>query len=211
MSYHSKKVMRTLPFNVAGLDTIKYDQSSFRRLAIEAIDQAIRETSQNQAIPSFGTVLDLFVLINNATVVNLQSNVDDRQIYELGSYFGFNLLKKFDGISYIFLGSFAALQGHTIIWRLSKLLEVIDARIKSIPVRVKAGLVADTAGGHAAVRFFLDRLEVWLIVPGVSEEFEVRDWLADKAVPFPLQIVTVQTVNEIVSKLPGSAPDARVT
>jgi hypothetical protein len=41
----------TLPFNVAGLDTIKYDQADFRQLAIQAIDQAIRETSQSHPAP----------------------------------------------------------------------------------------------------------------------------------------------------------------
>jgi predicted nucleotide-binding protein len=37
---------QTLPFNVAGLDTIKYDDRDFERKAATAIDQAIIETQQ---------------------------------------------------------------------------------------------------------------------------------------------------------------------
>lgn len=40
-----------LPFNVAGLDTIKYDDKDFEKLAARAVDQAIKETSQENPEP----------------------------------------------------------------------------------------------------------------------------------------------------------------
>jgi hypothetical protein len=46
-----QKASQTLPFNVAGLDTIKYSDADFERLGTEAIDQAIRETQQDEAQP----------------------------------------------------------------------------------------------------------------------------------------------------------------
>jgi hypothetical protein len=107
-----------LPFNVAGLDTIKYNQSNFTKLAITVIEQAIRETSQTQPAPSIDQFVGLFLLMKNASVVDVINNPGERSIFELGNTFGFNYLVKFDGLSYIFLGNFAALQGNVVIWRL---------------------------------------------------------------------------------------------
>jgi hypothetical protein len=192
----------TLPFNVAALDTIKYNQGNFRQLAIPAIDQAIRETSQNQPAPNITQTVDLFLLIRNATVVNIQNDPSERAIFQLGNTFGFNLLVKFDGLSYVFLGNFSALQGHPIIWRLSKLLELLDARINAIPTRVQAGLATEAAS--KAVDFFTERLEIWLIVAGLAEEGEVGSWLSRNPMPFPVEIFTLDAVNDIVSELPGT-------
>ncbi len=154
-----------LPFNVAGLDTIKYNQGNFMSLAIQAVDQAMKETSQSQPAPNLGQNVDLFLLIKNASVVNLQDTPEDRVIFRLGNTFGFNLLTKFNGLDYVFLGNLGALQGHPIIWRLSKLLELLDARVKAIPTRVKAGFTTEKA--IEQVDFFMKRLEIWLIVPRV--------------------------------------------
>ena len=81
----------------------------------------MKETSQSQPAPNWGQNVDLFLLIKNASVVNLQDTPEDRVIFRLGNTFGFNLLTKFNGLDYVFLGNFGALHGHPIIWRLSKL------------------------------------------------------------------------------------------
>jgi hypothetical protein len=190
-----------LPFNVAGLDTIKYNQGNFRRLAIQAIDQAIKETSQNQPAPNFSQILDLFLLIKNATVVNVQNDPGERAIFQLGNTFGFNLLMKFDGLGYIFLGNFGALQGPPIIWRMSKLLELLDARINAIPTRVQYGIATEKA--IEAVDFFTKRLAIWLIVAGTTEADEINSWMSAQRPPFFLEIFTLAEVNEVVSQLPG--------
>ena len=70
-----------LPFNVAGLDTIKDNQGNFMSLAIRAVDQAMKETSQSQPAPNLGQNVDLFLLIKNASVVNLQYTPEDRVIF----------------------------------------------------------------------------------------------------------------------------------
>jgi predicted nucleotide-binding protein len=46
-----QRASQKLPFNVAGLDTIKYTNSNFNKLAEVAIDQAIRETQQDAPPP----------------------------------------------------------------------------------------------------------------------------------------------------------------
>jgi hypothetical protein len=78
-----------LSFNVAGLDTIKYNQGNFTALATPAIELAIRETSQSTPAPTFDQMVNLFLLINNATLVDV-ANANERQIFQLGNTFGSN-------------------------------------------------------------------------------------------------------------------------
>jgi hypothetical protein len=68
---------QTLPFNVAGLDTVKYTDESFERKAAEAIDVAIVATTQ-QAVPSFSPdqVLEAFLLSERLLVVPIATEGD---------------------------------------------------------------------------------------------------------------------------------------
>jgi hypothetical protein len=189
-----------LPFNVAGLDTIKYNQGNFRALAIRAIDQAIRETSQVQPAPSFDQMLSLFLIAQNAIIVNLQDDPGERFIFQLGSAFEFNLLVKFDGLSYVFLGNFGVLQGDVVIWRLQKLLEMINARMQAAPIRIQLGLA--TVDNKAVLDFFFQKMEIWLVVNGEKEEDQIKSWISNT--PLPLTIFTLSRVAEIAVELPKS-------
>ena len=191
-----------LPFNVAGLDTLKYNSGNFRQLAIQAIDQAIKETSQNHPAPNLDYIINIFSIIKDTTFVNIQNDPGERAIFQLGSTFGFNLLVKFDGLSYVFLGNFSALQGHPIIWCLNKLIELLDARIKSLPIRIQASIATDKA--REDVDFFTKRLTIWLIVAGHTEMDEINSWINKKILPFPLEIFTLDEVIQIGSQLPGA-------
>ena len=142
----------------------------------------------------------MFLLIKNTTLVNVQNDATERGLFELGNWFGFNFLVKFDGLSYVYLGNFGALPANLAIWRLSKLLEVIDERMKSVPIRVKVGLATDQA--LPLLDFLFKRLEIWLIVNGQKEEDEIKLWCDHKKLPFSLEIFTLNTVMEIVSRLP---------
>jgi hypothetical protein len=141
------------------------------------------------------------MLIKNATVVNVQNDATERAIFLLGQTFGFNFLVRFDGLSYVFLGNFSPLQAYPIIWRLSKLLELLDARIAAIPTRVEAGLATDKA--TEAVNFFIKRLAIWLIVAGATEADEIKAWAKGKTLPVTLEIFTLAEVNDTVTQLPG--------
>jgi hypothetical protein len=186
-----------LPFNVAGLDTIKYNQGNFTTLATTGIEQAIRETYQTQPSPSIDQLVSLFLLIKNANAVDVVNDPGERNIFQLGNTFGFNYLVKFDGMSYIFLGNFGALQGNAVIWRVTKLLQLLDARLKAVPTRVQFGLATQQA--TALLDFFTQRLEIWLIVNGEKEEAEIKSWLGTQTLPFRLEIFTLSTVAETVS------------
>jgi hypothetical protein len=141
--------------------------------------------------------VSLFLLIKNASAVDVVNDPGEWNIFQLGNTFGFNYLVKFDGMSYIFLGNFGALQGNAVIWRVTKLLQLLDARLKAVPTRVQFGLATQQA--TALLDFFAQRLEIWLIVNGEKEEAEIKSWLGTQTLPFRLEIFTLSTVAETVS------------
>ncbi len=191
----------TLPFNVAGLDTVKYNQGNFRRLAIEAIEQAIRETSQNKPASNFDRILETFLIIKNVTIVNLQRSPGEQQIFDLGNPFGFNLVISFDGLNYIYLGIFGALRTSAVIWRLSKFSELLNARVNSIATRLEFGITDDR--GAKMVDFFRTRVSVWLIVAEATDKDDINVWLEKQKVQFPVEIYTQKEVGDLVSQLPS--------
>jgi hypothetical protein len=191
---------QTLPFNVAGIDTIKYNQSNFLKLASHAIDQAIKETSQTEPAPSADQLISFFVLTKKAIFVDVANNPQEHAVFQLGNTFGFKYLVKFDGLSYVFLGLFASIQVTPIIWRLGQLLELLTERINAIPTRKAAGLADEKS--LSAIDLFMQRLEIWIIVNSDKERDEISRWSSPKHLPIPLQIFTMTTVSAALSELP---------
>ena len=189
-----------LPFNISGLDTIKYNQRNFSDLAARAIDQAINETAQAQPITSADQILGSFLLINDAILVNVNLNQGERSVFDLGSPLGYNLLMKFDGLTYIFLGNFPQLRTEAIIWRATKLANVISARMSSMQFRIDAGLADDKS--RALVDVFAERLEVWLIVNTSEQRLELESWVEKQRLPFRTTIFDMLTVTDAASKIP---------
>jgi len=194
---------QALPFNVAGLDTVRYNQKTFRALAIQVIDQAIRETTQNQPTSNIDQILSIFLLIRNATFVNIQNDATERAIFELGKHFGFNLLVKFDGLSYVFLGIWCS-SGPRNNLALEQVLELFDARVKAVPERIKAGIA--TANATDALEFFTKRMAIWLITAGVKEENEIKSWLGGRSLPCSLEVSTLERITKEVSQFPEYFP-----
>jgi len=130
-----------LPFNVAGLDTVKYTNNNFEQKAIDAIDQAIKLSSQNsmEAVNP-DQILGLFFLAKRALISVLDSE-GERNIFNLGRPLGFNLLNDFTGMKYEFLGNFTSFRPEIILWRLKMLQEILDGRRSSIAHKVSAGVV----------------------------------------------------------------------
>jgi len=86
-----QKAKQRLPFNVAGLDTIKYTNQDLEQRAKIAIDQAIITTQQEYA-PNItpDQIIDVFLLSKRALLTPLNSE-GDKVIYQLGAPLGFNL------------------------------------------------------------------------------------------------------------------------
>ena len=110
-----------LPFNVAGLDTVKYTNLTFEGKAVKAIDVAVAATSQ-ETIPAFSPdqILEAFLLSKRVLVVPI-TNDGDRTLFELGRPLGFNLIMTFDGMQYRYFGNFTALRPEAVVWRVRTL------------------------------------------------------------------------------------------
>lgn len=189
-----------LPFNVSGLDTIKYTPRTFKERAEKAVDQAIEETSQKSAAADPNQIVREFLLLMNSMPVILGRNQDEQIIYDLGAPLGFNLLVKFDGLSYTYFGNFPNLRYETVIWRITKLLEVLTARLTAIEIRKSLGITSDAA--LAVLAEFLKRLELWILVNGEPERQPLLGWAAQRSSEFPLKIFTMSEVGEAVATLP---------
>jgi hypothetical protein len=134
---------QVLPFNVAGLDTIKYSDTDFERRASTAIDQAINLTEQDSSqIITPDQIIQLF-LLSKRTLISPLDNEGDKAIFQMGAPLGFNLLNDFSGFIYIFFGNFTTYRAEVIFWRLCMLKEILDKRRESFPFRVQLGVITE--------------------------------------------------------------------
>jgi hypothetical protein len=124
-----------LPFNVAGLDTIKYRADNFSDLAEKAIAKAVKDTSSEASKETpIDDVLEAFFLSNDLLVVPL-NNQNEKDMASLGAPLGYVLLNDFFGVKNIFFGNFINLKIDLIVWRLRKVQEIMKARIESIGIK----------------------------------------------------------------------------
>lgn len=126
-----------LPFNVAGLDTVKYTPEDFRAKASRALDQAIGATTPKGAeVVQPEGLLETFLLSRGQLVSDVTTS-DGKALYGLGSPLGFNLLEDFTGTEYQYFGRFANLRPELALWRVAKLAEVLRGRRASLAKRVE--------------------------------------------------------------------------
>jgi hypothetical protein len=150
-----------LAFNVAGLDTIKYNEQSFKLKAESALDEAIKQTVQSHT-PTLPLGEDIGVyLLLHGTLVSQIDNPAERSIFQLGQACGFNLLIDFTGNRYVYFGNFPKLEPSVIVRRINKLLEIVDNRINGADLRVKNGYIPKEQ--LDAVRELRRTLEVWIL------------------------------------------------
>ncbi len=188
---------QSLPFNVSGLDTIKYSNRNFERLAADAIDQAIRETQQDEAP---GIALDqmqaMFLLTKRALITPINTP-GDRDVYQFGAPLGFNLLNDFSGLNYMFFGNFTSLRPEVVIWRVKMLIDILENRRTSLGTRVKAGVVTD-AQAHLLDEL-LGHLQIWIVVTASEDKQAVTEALASS--PYGCDVFSIQDVTQELEKL----------
>ncbi len=189
---------QSLPFNVAGLDTIKYSDIEFERLSATAIDQAINATEQDspQIIPP-DQLIELF-LLSKKTIVTPLNNEGDKAIFQLGAPLGFNLLNDFSGFIYIYLGNFTTFRTEVIFWRLHMLNEILNKRRESFPLRVKLGAITEEQS--QLFDTLLSHLQIWVIVPSNYEKELINDALETSPVGYNTQIFSLEDVRNELSK-----------
>lgn len=199
-----QRASQVLPFNVAGLDTVKYENNNFEQLAVPAIEQAIKETQQEQLSPSsLDQLLSAFLMSKRALVAPVD-NEGEKNLYNLGSPLGFGLLIDFSGLKYIYFGYFTALRPELVIWRIKLLNDIVNGRIDSIAARVKLGTA--TEEHKKAAKEFISMLEIWIMVMNEVDKKAIIDALGRDFGTYALKIFTRDEMNEDLANL-GYRPD----
>jgi len=195
-----QRATQRLPFNVAGLDTIKYTNNDFERLAANAVDQAIRETQQD-APPSFSPdqILEVFLLTKKALVTPITSD-GDRNIYQIGSPLGFHLLNDFTGMNYMYFGNFTSLRPEVIVWRLRMLTEILDGRRDTLGERVRAEIATEAQA--CLFEELLGKLQIWVVVTSDEEKMSVAGAVSN--LRYRVEVFSLAEVGSQLEKL-GSA------
>jgi hypothetical protein len=186
-----QREFQTLPFNVAGLDTVKYTNESFERKAAQALDAAIAATTQ-ETTPAFtpDQILEAFLLSKRLLVAGLTTE-GERNLFELGRPLGFYLLNAFDGIRCVYFGNFTALRPEAVLWRLRTLEDIIHQRMGSLPERVRLGLAAVTPEIIVAVEAFLAHVQIMVLVTSEEERVTIQRVIAEKPMRWPVDVFSL--------------------
>lgn len=199
-----QRASQQIPFSVAGLDTIRYTSEDFPRRAEEAIDIAIKQTTQ--ATPTFvatDQVVETFLLTKRWLFPRLTSDAE-RNLFEMGRNVGFYLVTPFDGLQYAFFGNFTALRPEIILWRLRTLEEIVHDRfVASIPERERLGLLSLDAATRDAWSTFLKGLKSIILVTSDDDRSQLMRALESDPGKWSVEIYSM---NEVAATLTGHAP-----
>jgi len=191
-----------LPFNVAGLDTIKYDFQNFEQKAKSAIEVAVDKTTQDTApSPKPDQVVEIFLLLKKL----IYANIDDpgeRNIFRLGSPFGFHLLNDFSGLVYAFFGNFTALRPEIVIWRLKMMNDLLNERRNSLKKRSELGLADDTQI-QAAENLFKD-LRIIILLTSNEDRNSVQHGIKDLSFAYKLDVYSLTDMDNELKTLEKS-------
>lgn len=192
----------TLPFNVSALDTLKYNGQNLESKASFAIDEAIKATTQDiQARQPLDKVIDAFLLYKKLIIANID-DPGERNIYRLGSPFGFYLLHDFSGMIYYFFGNFTSLRSEAIIWRLTMINELLNKRKGSMEKRVELGIIEPEKIKSAEALFSNIKL---LILVTRNEDKKIIQLAMDKVgFAYPLELYSILDMNSDIEKLEKS-------
>jgi hypothetical protein len=185
----------SLPFNVAGFDTIKYNNASFRTKAETAIDQAIATTTRTDASPQISPDIGAYLLLRGGIVASIEGP-GDKALFQLGAVCQFNLCVDYTGNRYMYFGNFPKLKPSVIAWRIKKLVEILDNRISGVEFRVQSGVV--TPQLRDMLLQLRATVEIWILV----NDSEARDMLLKLVAGCPItpSVFTIGEVSDEVSK-----------
>lgn len=195
-----QRASQNLPFNVAGLDTIKYSDRDFERLASDAIDQAILETQQESVtLLNPNQILELF-LLRKKTLVTPLNTEGEKTVYQMGAPLGFNLLNDFSAMKFMFFGNFTALRPEVVLWRLQMLQEILKGRKDSLEHRLKVKIF--TPEQMKIFQDLFDSLQIWVVVT-TNEEKEIiaKEIASSKNLLYNPQIFSIEDVESDLKKL----------
>jgi hypothetical protein len=189
----------SLPFNVAGLDTVKYSDQDFERKASSAIEIAIEKTTQDSASsPPPDQVIGIFLLSKKSVFASID-DPGERTIFRLGSTFGFLLLNDFSGMAYHFFGNFTALRSEIVIWRLKMFNELLNARKDSIKNRIELDLI--TSEQSKAAESLFTNLKILILLTSDDDKTSVLSSMKDYPFSYPLEIYSIEDMKKELDRL----------
>lgn len=185
-----------LPFNVSGLDTIKYDQSNFKDKAEKVMEKAIVQTRpQGQEEITVGKILNSILLAKDVLLCSIDDD-GNKNLYELGKPFGYNLANDFTGNRYYYVGVFTALTTEQTKWRINKLEQVLTARFskESLLSRQNIGLI--TNEDYVRLQWMFGMLSAWILVQSANEKSVLIEYIKDKKIPF--EIFCIEDIEKLL-------------
>ena len=191
---------QVLPFNVAGLDTVKYTNQNFKTKAEQAIDAAIATTTQDAAPPiNPDQIIESFLLSQHVLMVPLIAE-GDKNLFELGRPLGFNMLMTFDGMQYLYFGNFTLLRSEAVLWRLRTLEEIIEARFGSLKQRAALGFTITTQ--HlSAIKIFAEKLQLWVLVTSDDEKATLTKTIEKTKFQWPIKVFALSDIAETLKAI----------
>jgi hypothetical protein len=150
-----------LAFNIQPLDTVKYTRSNFKRIAGEAIDEAILRTSRTELPSSAQPITPLLLKYLTVRGLNVSdiNRPDSMYWYRLGSPVGFMLM---DGPSFVYFGVFDNETSREVVFRTKLLLQNLNQALTKF------------TASHATLTY-----EVSEHVRGVFNNLQVEILIAD--------------------------------
>jgi hypothetical protein len=173
-----------LPFNVAGLDTVKYQPDNFKTKATEAVRNAVIQTIPDSGAPPLDVMVNMFCLANNVLVCRLD-NEGEKALLDRVNGLGYSLLSDFTGWNYIYFGVFPQFTAQAIIWRLNRTKELLDGLLTANDLRVEAGFA--TQEQRNIIREVVSRFSIWLVVSDSSVKETLQHWHDSVSYKYPLK------------------------
>jgi hypothetical protein len=164
-----------LPFNVAGLDTIKYNNSSFKAKAAMAIDQVIATTTRTEPTPAVSPDIGAYLLLKG-WIVSQVDTPGDKALFQLGAVCNFNFCIDFTGNRYMYFGNFPKMSPSVIAWRIYKLIQILDERIGGLDYKLESGVVTEQQRG--VLLQFRKTVEISILVKDAADREALFDLVA---------------------------------
>ena len=193
-----QKGSQKLPFNVAGLDTLKYSNSDFERLATKAIEQAIEETEQKNINDlNMDQNIETFLLTKKALMTHVDSGPGERDIFRLGAPFRFNLLNDFSGMNYMYFGNFTAFRPDTAIKRVSLLVDVLNSRKEALSKKVSLGILTEESASQTDR--LIDDMKIWLLVTSDEDKSIISKEIEKLNMSYDYEVYSIGDVKSSLS------------
>ena len=175
-----------LPFNVAGLDTVKYNQNNLKDLAKSAIEQAIQITEQKVQESIVSNQLIEYFLMSNNYIVASGNDIGEKALGDIGSSLKFTMASDFEGMMYMYFGDFRTLRSEVIFQRVRTLLLILFAKVKAIDPKIKQGIIKDNPQIKDQFMRFIKTLKIWIVCQDNDTKLFLEKMVRDEKMPIEI-------------------------